>query len=126
MHNVHKCQASTIPNGIAATSYAQCTQTSKSKGYVSVDRSDETALLGTTPRPRAKSSANDFAPWPILELISSVLRSHRWRAYGNYVIAPVLWLSHLSSSLSARAAYLCRTRRQGTTNIVANLDWILT
>ena len=40
-------------------------QISPSEGCVSVDRSSETALLGTTPWPRTKSSANDFALWPI-------------------------------------------------------------
>ena len=32
------------------------------KGWVSTDRSEVAALLGTTPRPRTKSSTNDLTP----------------------------------------------------------------
>ena len=38
----------------------QSGQISPSKGWVSIDRSIKAALLGTTPRPKAKSSTNDF------------------------------------------------------------------
>ena len=38
----------------------KCGQISPSKGWVSIDRSIKAALLGTTPRPKAKSSTNDF------------------------------------------------------------------
>jgi hypothetical protein len=43
-------------------------QTYSSRGTVSVDRSNKTALLGTTPRRKAKSFTIGFAQKPILDI----------------------------------------------------------
>ena len=42
----------------------------QSKGWVSIDRSVEAALLSTTPRPRARSSTNNFTPFHCVGFIS--------------------------------------------------------
>ena len=68
-------------------------QISPSKGWVSIDRSIKAALLGTTPRPKAKSSTNDFV-FP--------RSKYGYQATGQACITDCLsllgWLNHLSRS----------------------------
>lgn len=73
----------------------QCGQISPSKGWVSIDRSMKAALLGTTPRPKAKSSTNDFV---------SSRSKYGYQRTGQTCITDclslLLWRNHLSQRLS--------------------------
>lgn len=88
-------------------------QISPSKGWVSIDRSIKAALLGTTPRPKAKSSTNDFV---------FSRSNYGYQSTGPACITDglslLVWLNHLSKSwvyccLAARKhrRYRCKSGR---------------
>ena len=68
-------------------------QISESRGLVSIDRSVVAALLSTTPRPRARSSADDFTP-PLSHGLDLGYGQRRHSCLPVRARAPVPWLSH--------------------------------
>ena len=79
-------------------------QISPSKGLVSIDRSVIAALLGTTPRPRRKSSTIDFVPSRLMCCIAYVDLRCLYHSKGS---GHLQWLSHLGRWNQSSRVYSC-------------------
>ena len=80
-----------------------CGQICESKGLVSIDRSEITALLSTTPRLKTRSSTNDLAPQHCTVWYRAINRrlSPRRRA------TALLWLCHRGRRNRSARVYRC-------------------